>query len=395
MEVEVIPEAYWRIIGRWWWLIGMLFVLGSAGGYLASTMWVTYESQAAIEVKYVQQAGGEVSFDEYDRRVEANRIAAELGKPWVSRKVKDELASSEAPNARQAEDSEISVEAPSRSESQVGPAVITLKSRNERSVAARVAAEAATEAYTEYIVQRHNEFLAEHLEKTGTQEDRTRAQLEEVLQTKRDALLEEADRIETATEALISSGNSIAARLPVMLDDFRRQVGAAGDSSSSTEELDQAIGELRAEIVSLQEDWQSNLDEPLGVLYSAEAQPEYQLAVAREEPMRSRYEKALVSLMALRDSEDLGAPVQVLERGTSAELVPVLGIQTRYTMIGGGLAGLILGWVLANLGDFILQTRARRRPNQDAADGDDSEPESGEAASSVNGSSPEPVEARS
>ena len=37
----MIPEAYWKLIWHWWWLMGILFALGAGGAYYLSTVVVS------------------------------------------------------------------------------------------------------------------------------------------------------------------------------------------------------------------------------------------------------------------------------------------------------------------------------------------------------------------
>ena len=57
--------------------------------------------------------------------------------------------------------------------------------------------------------------------------------------------------------------------------------------------------------------------------------------------------------------------VAVLEGGTSAGLVSVIGVRSRFLLVGGGVMGLVAGWILANLGEYLLTLRARRKATAD------------------------------
>ncbi len=381
----MIPEVYWKFLWRWGWLIGIFFVIGSGGAYLLSQMVLTYESRAAIEVTHVIDAYGVVSYDEFDRRAEANVWAQHLRGSWVTERLMAEL-STKGIQFPDTEEMSIEIVPPRRGANSVGLAIIQIRVQHADPILAQSIASTASEVYADYITERQVEFLSRRREEVNVQVDRLMQDLLDVLTAKRAALSEEATRIIDANETNLEANEFLLSQLPVLLEEFRVQIGfgldvvgtgpktldvSVGDLQSRIESLringiaaDQellnaSIRKLRLEIEDLHSDWQTRITPTLSVLYTAEAQPEFQLALAQERPIGAKYESSLIIRNTLLDIIDARV-VTVLSAGTSPELVSNLGVRTRFLLVGGGGIGLILGWIMANLGEYLLLLRTRR-----------------------------------
>jgi len=204
----------------------------------------------------------------------------------------------------------------------------------------------------------------------GAQVDQFEQELLGVLVLKRDALRQEASQAEEASQAILEANERLLGQLPILLDDFRRQIGIANlGLSADTEAIDVTTSNLRLQIEDLQSEWQTKLRSSLTVLYAAEAQPEYRLAVIQEGPIQDKYEESLRTLNTLSYNNNPDV-VTVLETGTTAGRVSAIGLRPRFLLLGGGAVGLVAGWILANLGEYLLLLRSRRKAAaaQDQAD---------------------------
>ena len=363
----MIPDAYWKLIWHWWWLIGILFVAGAGGAYYLSKLAVVYESSAALEITRVVDANGNLSYDEFDRRIQANLWADQLRGSWVSARLVEELQSTGMSPASLSRMS-LKISSPSRTKISVGPAIIEIAVQYPGPVTAQRIAEVASRVYSEYITERQKAFLSQRREEVEAQVTLYEQELRDVLGIKRDALRQEATKVQEASRTILDANERLLGQLPVLLDDFRRQIGVANlGLGADTEGIDIATGNLRAEIEALQSEWQTELRPSLTVLFAAEAQPDYRIAIIQEQPIKARYEEALriVNTLPKDISPDV---VTVLETGTSAGRVSAIGLRPRFLLLGGGVMGLVAGWILANLGEYFLLLRSRRKAAQNDAD---------------------------
>ena len=356
----MLPDAYWKLLWHWWWLIGTLFLLGAGGAYYISKVVVAYESNAALEITRVFDANGNLSYDEFARRTQANLWAEQLRGSWVTSRLMDELRAGGVDTSALRKLS-LEITAPSRTQISVGPAIIEISVQYPGPATAQKIAEAASKVYADYITERQETCLNQRLQEVGAQVAQFEEDLRGVLNLKRDALKLEATKVQEASQTILETNERLLGQLPVLLDDFRRQIGLANVGlNAGTEGIDIATGNLRAQIEALQSQWQTELRPSLTVLFAAEAQPEYRLSVIQEKPIQDKYEEALRTLSTLSGNINPDV-VAVLETGTSAGRVSAIGLRPRIVLVGGGVVGLIAGWILANLGEYLLLARARRK----------------------------------
>ena len=78
-SIEMIPETYWRFLGRWWWLIGLFGVAGVGMAFFwISVAPVEYRSLAILEHNYVQGLDGSILVDASALAIESTRLAVQL-----------------------------------------------------------------------------------------------------------------------------------------------------------------------------------------------------------------------------------------------------------------------------------------------------------------------------
>lgn len=254
---------------------------------------------------------------------------------------------------------------PSRAKGSVSPAIIEIGVQHPSKNTAQRIAEVASQVYADYITDRQLVFLNQRRQEVETQVVQFEQKLRSVLEQKREVLRQESAIAQEASQTILAANERLLGQLPVILDDFRRQIGIANVGlAASTEAIDNTTGSLRAQIVALQTEWQSSLGPSLATLYALEAQPEFQIASIHEGPLRAKYEESLRVINTLSDNIDPEV-VAVLEGGTSAGLVSVIGVRSRFLLVGGGVMGLVAGWILANLGEYLLTLRARRKATAD------------------------------
>ena len=137
----------------------------------------------------------------------------------------------------------------------------------------------------------------------------------------------------------------------------RTTVGPGGD----TIRLNEAINNLTRQVTGVANAWEGGLKAPLEVLYTIESQPEYRLAVLREEALQSQYRDNLRKFADLTNHVAPGGAVSIVSAGSSGNPIKILGVKKEYILIAGGGVGVLLGWLVANLADRLIGSRARRR----------------------------------
>lgn len=361
----MIPEAYWKFISQWFWLIGIFAVMGAAGSYFIAQTIVTFESQGVLGITYVQHPDGTISFDEFDRRLEANRLAAEIGGSWVMQSLTNTLAQ-EGIIFVETLDQKLTITPPSRNRAQVGAAVITIRAHDPDPAKAQRLAELATQIFMENLLERQDRFLRLRQQQANDQILQLEKELINILSLKRQVLQEEAIGVNTATEDLIDAHERMLGQIPLILGEFQREVQTTDPLLAiDTSYVDNAIVLLGSKVSTLSSEWQTSLAPALRTLYAAEAIPEYQLALIRERPVREHLENAFKLWTSLSTSlstnGDSSNTVIILAKGTTPELVRIFGLRARFILIIGAVLGLTVGWVMSNLGQYLLNLRVQRR----------------------------------
>lgn len=367
----MIPEAYLGFLWRWGWLLVILFILGAGGAFYVTKSLKTFESVIVLEVTHAYRSDGTISFGEFDRRIEAVRLGEELKGPWVGARLRQALTDEGVP-AIVRSGYEYSVSLPSRVKERVGPPIITIIVRHPDPASARRVSEVATKVFSEYLRERLNQAQQARVQQAEDQAHMLEDNLRLILIEKGRALGQASEDVSFATQDLLQTHARLLAQLPVLLDDFRRQVGVSNTGlGASTEELDSAIANLRSDLTTVGDAWSTDLRPALQVLYAVEAQPDHQLALIREQPVRAKYGSALVLLTALVSNPYHPSSIEVLQAGSGPRPTPLLGLRRSYAVGGGGMLGLAIGWMLANIGEHLLSRRSRKKemalPNSPAS----------------------------
>ena len=357
----MIPAQYWKLLAHWWWLVAICLLIGVFGtNYLyGHSKFNTFQSEMVMEVMHVNNTDGSSSFDLADRQQEASRLAREMMGPWVSRRLRSELADAKIPFA----DGRLKVDvqgpnAPNRRTSDVRPAVIEVIVRHPDGRNLQKITQVASQVYPEYAIERQREVLDGKQLDLRTKVDQLEAEYRNALEDERRALNEERDTVQGAVQVLLEAHDNVLIQLPVLLDDFRRQVGVANEGlAADPATLDHSINSLRSDFEVLQSEWFGQVKPSLDALYSVEAQPEVQLASSKISVLRPAYQESFQILRTFEYSADPEVVV-VLEAGTTPRRVSTIGINRRYLLMFGVVMGFVSGWVLANLGEYVLSVRA-------------------------------------
>ena len=95
------------------------------------------------------------------------------------------------------------------------------------------------------------------------------------------------------------------------------------------------------------------------MLYAIKAQPDFQIALSKKEVLQPAFKQSFETLRIFEYNADARV-VSFLDEGTTISRVSTLDIRRPYALLFGAISGLVSGWVLANLGEYLLIIRANR-----------------------------------
>ena len=355
-EGMLIPEAYWQFIGRWWWLI-MLFAIGGVAVALVmeSNAEIAYRSVGVLEVDYVRRVNGNITLDESARAQEVRRKTVQLESAEVMAVLRESLATDGYTG------SAVVDIGPPRDRRTSSPQFLHITVTAPDRAEAQWVAGKATELFARLMNEEYDLALDTHQKRQLQIAEQAAASLEVILQEKRNALAEETGVGSVAARQLISEHSRLLGELLQVLGQLRAETLALdrGDSSSVAE-LDQTLAELAGQVAELSVAWEQQLKVPLEILYNAESQPRYQLALTRQTVMSNQYREHVNTLTSLSNGES-SSGVSIISKGSLAERIKVAALSTKYLLVGGLAGGAMIGWLLANVAEQIMQTRTRRQ----------------------------------
>ncbi len=383
----MIPEAYWSFVGRWWWLL-LIFTAGGValGVYLQVTSRVEYSSRAYLEVRYVRNVDGGIAADGVVRVIatdriarveEANRLATELSSAAALSALTQELGlDQDAGNLQDLNGSgsvlsapRVEVTGPANARFVDQPAFITLEARGGSPDSARRLADRAAEVFAQRANDAYQEELRTSTLRGIARAERVASELAKVLTDKRESLATHIDFTVTSEAAgtLLDEHSNLLNELILVLGEIRNEASAATVSTGvDTGKFDEAIIELRSKVAGLGAVWDQRLEAPLSVLYSVEAQPDYQLALVRQQVIQGLYRSYVEELTRLTSVGNGPDQVKIVSHGSQPERIRTLGLKREYLFGFSAIGGLFVGWVIANLAETVLVAVRRRKEQLDS-----------------------------
>ena len=359
----MIPEQYWKLLAHWSWLIVLFMLLGifAVNFVYLHDRFYTFESVIALEVVHVNRPDGATSSNVADRQEEASRLARELEGSWLANSLQDELTLQGIYMGQSSFSVEVQgPKALGRSQTDVRPAVINVSVRHPNRGSLQDIARVASQVYSQYAIERQTLFLNKREQLLRTNVEQLELDLRDALEQQRDALISEQDRVQNTLADLLEAHNNVLGQLPELLDDFRRQVELASNGrAADPRSINGPINSLRAEIELLQTEWLEQIIPSLEVLYAIKAQPDFQIALSKKEVLQPAFKQSFETLRIFEYNADARV-VSFLDEGTTISRVSTLDIRRPYALLFGAISGLVSGWVLANLGEYLLIIRANR-----------------------------------
>ena len=374
----MIPEAYWSFVGRWWWLLLLFTMSGVAlGVYLQVTARVEYRSLAFLEIRYVRSLDGGIATDRIARMEEANRLATELSSASALAALTQELSlDASAENLQGVNGSgsilgmpRMEVTGPAIGRRVEQPAFITLEARGDTPDSARRLADRAAEVFAQRSNDAYQEELRISTLRGIVKAERVASELAKVLTDKRESLATHIDFTVTseAADTLLDEHSNLLNELVLVLGQIRNEASAVAVSTGAgIRNFDDAIIELRSKVAGLGDVWDERLEAPLSVLYSVEAQPDYQLALVRQEVIQGLYRSYVEEVTRLTSVGNGPDQVKIVSHGSQPERVRTLGLKREYLFGFSAFGGLFVGWVMANLAETVLVAVRRRKQQLDS-----------------------------
>lgn len=376
----MIPEAYWRFFGRWWWVIIGFGVAGAGVAYLwIQAAPVEYRSRAVLELNYARDVDGDIIQDLKGLTFEALSRTAELGDIQSQQKLTEWLEASGYPgdtqlNGDSSHDFRVDIVPPRvRQKGAADPAFLTVNAYAGTPGGASLLATKAGEWYSTLMNDYYADSLDSLQQQRAAKAAQTEAGLKMTLAAKRNALLADDSGLGTlAVRELVNEHSRLLNELLVILGELRTEAGAANalrsDSQqpdgvlaalTQSQQPDRALAALTQKVQAVGSAWESTLRAPLDVLYSIESRPEYQLALLREEIFRTQYRELVQKFTTANNEIALRPNVSIVSLASAPVKVRVLGFGRRNILMAGTVGGLLVGWILASVLDQFANSRRR------------------------------------
>jgi hypothetical protein len=307
----MIPEQYWRILGRWWWLIGgvavftALLAIVAAGQFVGKTG-ATNSSAVTLGVTRIVSFGGTVT-------------VGGSGDPQLLASYTENIAErGNTPQFRKVLSERLALQGVAVSDSALGKKVdfkpvpglfrIEITAESDTAAEAQIIAEAAAALLVEEVT---------------AEENRIKTTLREASAQQQTELL---NRLNTVYQARITRLSALGEpALKEALDNLVRR-GITPDLSAEFSTLVQDLARISA-------------DPEMAIMNSEAQSLEQQLANLSD------------SQRGFSDEILRGNPVSVVTPASTAPVPPAPTLRTRDIALMGLVVGLVAGWVLASLAE--------------------------------------------
>lgn len=310
----MIPEGYWALIRRWFWLILLFSAAGAAGGFYLIPIGLeevgeasSHNSSASLSVTRFLTSNGTVVGD--SAMAEYTQSVAEMAKtPQFAARLNDAIAEEGVPAQ------------------ELNPARKVKVKANKELSRITVQASADSPQRAELLVQKATELLIEQM---TAEEQRVIDGLRESINRQRDEVLTRLRSLQEQRTELTQSLDQTA--LHEALNDLVQR-SLAGTTVNEADEFLVILADL-AEFAE---------------------NPELALVSAEVGALQAKLAQLVIVQQDLAISlPGAPEPAFVLTSPETVPTEPVRSLRKRDMLVLGGGAGLVLGWISANSAEYV------------------------------------------